>query len=203
MEQQAIKVLYLDDEAINLTGFKATFRRFYEIHTATTAQEAIEILASKEIHLIMIDQRMPDVTGVEFLRMIKEDFPDPIKILVTGYIDLGDLLDDAVKNGDVYRCINKPWTETEIRIAIEEAYNTYRFKLGKRQELKAFKNELSDSLKAPIANLEGLLTLARNEIGDEQALNDYFEYMNKTLDNLKNRLNKLLEDRLVEQDKLD
>jgi len=196
MESPTIKILYLDDEVQNLTAFKATFRRYYEIYIASNASEAISILQEKEIHLVMIDQRMPDITGIEFLRIINEEFPDPIKILVTGYIDIGDLLDDAVKNGDVYRCLNKPWTETEIRIAVEEAFKTYNFKMNKNQELKSFKTEISNNIKAPLANLEGLITLAKHEIKDESALNDYFEYMNKTLDALKDRLNTLLEESL-------
>lgn len=196
MEVPTIKILYLDDEVQNLSAFKASFRRYYEIHIASNAAEAISILQEKEIHLVMIDQRMPDITGVQFLRIINEDFPEPIKILVTGYIDIGDLLDDAVKNGDVYRCINKPWTETDIRITVEEAYKTYNFKKRKNQELKTFKTELFNNIKAPLANLEGLITLAKHEIRDENALNDYFEYMNKALDSLKERLNSLLEERL-------
>lgn len=198
MEKLPIKILYLDDEVENLVGFKANFRRYYEIHTALTVKEALTILAKQEIHLIMIDQGMPEISGLEFLQLINEDFPHTMRVLVTAHINHEDFLDIAIGSANVYRCISKPWTENDMRIAIEDAFKIYCFKKEKEQELLVFKSDLSNSLKAPVANLEGLLALARIEIKDEYALNSYFEYMTKSVEALKRELTISLESRIVE-----
>src|SRR5690349_20899166 len=107
-----IGILYVDDEVNNLTAFKATFRSSYNIFTAQSAEEGIKLLEEKidQIQLIITDQRMPGMTGVEFLASIVEKYPEPIRILLTGYSDIHAVV-DAVNKGQIYYYISKPWEE--------------------------------------------------------------------------------------------
>jgi len=132
-----INVLYIDDEVNNLTAFKATYRRIYNIYTAESAKEGRDILDKNDIEIILTDQRMPDVTGVEFLQSIIEVHPDPIRILVTGYSDITAVI-DAVNKGQVYRYISKPWDNDYLKITIDKAFETYSL----RKQNKILTNDL-------------------------------------------------------------
>ncbi len=124
MEIEKIKILYIDDEVNNLSAFKANFRKIYEVYTAESAAEGRKILESTEIEIILTDQRMPDMTGVEFLESIIGEFPNPIRILLTGYTDMEALV-DAVNKGQIYRYLNKPWNEEELKMFINQAFEIY------------------------------------------------------------------------------
>ncbi|EDM36539.1 two-component response regulator [Pedobacter sp. BAL39] len=124
MEDQLINILYVDDEVHNLNAFKASFRRVFNVFTAESAKDALPILAQEEIHIIITDQRMPQMTGVEFLESILTIYPEPIRILLTGYADIAAVI-DAINKGQVYLYVTKPWQEDELRIYIEKAFEIF------------------------------------------------------------------------------
>lgn len=125
MADKMISILYIDDELNNLQSFKATFRLKYEIHIAISGMEAKEILKNNpQIEIIITDQRMPNMTGVEFLESIIEEYPDPIRMLITGYADINAVI-DAVNKGKIFHYMAKPWVEEEIIKAIEVAHELY------------------------------------------------------------------------------
>lgn len=119
-----ITVLYVDDEENNLFSFKATFRMKYEVLTAVSAKEALTILSTKPVHVIISDQRMPEMTGVEFFEIVLEKFPDPIRVLLTGYTDMSAVV-DAINKGKIYHYLDKPWNEEELDLTINRAYEKY------------------------------------------------------------------------------
>lgn len=133
--KKKINVLYVDDEIENLTSFKATFRRNYNIFTATSAKEGGQILAKNEIEIILTDQRMPEKTGVEFLESIIEKYPDPIRILVTGYSDI-DAVISAVNKGQIYKYIQKPWETDYMKNLIDKAYEVYSLRKENKELMK-------------------------------------------------------------------
>jgi response regulator RpfG family c-di-GMP phosphodiesterase len=133
VEDVKINVLYIDDEVNNLTAFKATYRRIYNIYTAESAKEGRAILDLNDIEIILTDQRMPSVTGVEFLQSIIKDYPDPIRILVTGYSDISAVI-DAVNKGQIYRYVAKPWDNDDLKITIDKAFEIYSLR-KKNKEL--------------------------------------------------------------------
>lgn len=120
-----INILYVDDEVNNLISFKATFRLKFKIFTAESGKEAIKILDENDIHIIITDQRMPEMTGVEFLVSILEKHPDPMRILLTGYADLNAVI-DAVNKGKIYHYLSKPWNEEELEKTILQAFEIYK-----------------------------------------------------------------------------
>lgn len=127
METKKINVLYIDDELDNLTSFKATFRRNFNITTAESADAAMPILESETIHVILSDQRMPKMTGIEFFEQIQIIHPLPIRILMTGYTDINAVI-DAINRGHVYKYLTKPWNEEDVKIFVEKAFEVYRLR---------------------------------------------------------------------------
>lgn len=127
MHERAINVLYIDDEPHNLTAFKAAFRRDYNIYLAESAEEGKQILDKHHIHVILSDQRMPGVTGIEFFQSILNTHPEPIRILITGYTDVNAVI-DAINLGQVYKYLTKPWNENDIRIFIDKAFEVFRLR---------------------------------------------------------------------------
>jgi len=122
---EKINILYVDDEVNNLISFKALLRMKYNVLTAESAKEAIKILEQNDIQIIITDQRMPEMTGVEFLETILDKHPEPVRILLTGYADLNAVV-DAVNKGKIFHYLSKPWNEEELEQTIEKAYAIYR-----------------------------------------------------------------------------
>ncbi len=124
-DRARIKVLYVDDELSNLNSFKAAFRRDFEVFVASTAAEGLQILMKNKIQVILSDQRMPEISGVEFLENAFHLQPGVPRIIVTGYTDAEDLI-AAINKAHVFRFIRKPWTQEEISETIFDAFVTYR-----------------------------------------------------------------------------
>lgn len=140
MSDKKINILYVDDEMNNLVSFKATFRIKYNVMTAISGEEAISILDKNEINVIITDQRMPNMTGVEFLESILDRHSDPMRILLTGYADMNAVI-DAVNKGKIFHYLSKPWNEEELDMTIKRAYEVYK----QRQEEKELNEKLTTS----------------------------------------------------------
>jgi phosphoserine phosphatase RsbU/P len=131
-------ILYIDDEEHNLISFKSTFRREYNIHVATSGLLGLEIMEQNEINLVITDQRMPQMTGVEFLEKIKRLYPDCIRMIMTGFSDL-DAIIQAINKGNIYRYISKPWNRAELKITIDSAFEVYDLKLQNKNLIEDLK----------------------------------------------------------------
>ncbi len=113
-------ILFVDDEERILNSLRSLFRSSYDVETATGGDDALKILQGKRIHLMVSDQRMPGMVGVELLRQAKVLSPFTVRILLTGYSDLVAMV-GSVNDGEVYRFINKPWNQNELMATINEA----------------------------------------------------------------------------------
>jgi len=130
-EEVIINVLYVDDEENNLEAFKASFRRYFNIFTATSVDAGKEVLKEHEIQILITDQRMPGALGTDLLAQAVQDYPDQIRILLTGYSDM-EAIKDAINRGQIYQYIQKPWNDDQLKKIIENAYHIYALK--KRQK---------------------------------------------------------------------
>jgi len=148
MTDNKINILYVDDEVNNLTSFKAMFRVKYNVFTAISADDAMKIMETQPIEIIVTDQRMPNMTGVEFLEKVLEKYPEPMRILLTGYADMNAVI-DAVNKGKIFHYLSKPWNEEELDGTIQRAYDVYK----QAQEMK----NLSEKLIVSNDQLEFLL----------------------------------------------
>lgn len=136
IEPEKLKLMVVDDELDNLELLHRTFRRDFQVFKATDAMNALEILDREgEMAVIISDQRMPEMKGTEFLSLTVERFPDTIRILLTGFTDVEDLV-DAINSGQVFKYITKPWKPDRLKIVVEQAADTYRVVKNRTQELR-------------------------------------------------------------------
>ena len=133
MAEETIRVLYLDDEEANLFSFKAAFRREFEVHTCLEPHQAVRLLDEHDFHVVLSDQRMPRISGVEFFELIMPDHPDVSRVLVTGYADT-DAVVDAINEGQVYRFVSKPWNEEELRNVIRSGFYLNRSRVQNAEQ---------------------------------------------------------------------
>ena len=117
-------ILVVDDEPEMLYSLKNLLRRDYDITTARSGEEGMKILEEREIHIVMTDQRMPAMTGVEMLRRMKSEHPGAMRLIFTGYADVKTVI-DAINQGNVFRYITKPWDPEELLKALGEAGERY------------------------------------------------------------------------------
>lgn len=133
--KQKPKMLVVDDEPDNLDLLYRTFRRDFRVFKAHSGIDALEVLANEgEVAVIISDQRMPEMKGTEFLSKTVPDFPDTVRIILTGFTDVEDLV-DAINSGQVYKYITKPWDPNELKIVVDRAAETYDILKQRNQEL--------------------------------------------------------------------
>ncbi|MBN2262916.1 MAG: response regulator [Prolixibacteraceae bacterium] len=145
-------ILYVDDEESNLRIFKNTFRRDYNILTATSGVEGLKLLDNEHVDLILTDQRMPGMTGVDFLKKAIHKYPELNRILVTAYSDY-DILRHAVNELKIFQYVEKPWKQDDIKVTIDSALEIHRLRIENQRltstlmqnnnELKRINEELS------------------------------------------------------------
>jgi Nif-specific regulatory protein len=120
-------ILIVDDEEDNLDAFRFNFRRTFSILQAGGGPEALEILADNDVAVIVTDQRMPKMTGLELLEEAKKVRPDAVGIILTAFTDV-DVLIEAINLGTIYRYITKPWDAKEVRGTLSHAIERYHLK---------------------------------------------------------------------------
>lgn len=151
IDRREFPILYVDDEKENLRAFELTFRREYEVHTAESGREALEIINSHPIAVVLSDHRMPEMTGTELLNRVRTLDPRTIRLLVTAYGD-AETLADAVNNGSIYRYIPKPWNLDEMRQVLSQAVDLYALEsereslLSELTTLRSVSHELAAEL---------------------------------------------------------
>jgi len=148
MSEKKINILFVDDEENNLISFRAVFRLRYHVLTALDTVKAMEILDAEPVEIIITDQRMPNVTGTEFLGKVLEKHPEPMRVLLTGYTDVNAVI-EAVNKGKIFQYLTKPWNEEELDKTIKRAYEVYQA----NQNIK----EMNDKLAVSNGQLEFLL----------------------------------------------
>jgi len=118
-------LLLLDDEDNVLRSLVRLFRRDgYKVLTANTVREAFDLLASNSVQVIVSDQRMPDMSGTEFLAKVRDLYPDTVRMVLSGYTDLATIT-EAINRGAIYRFLTKPWNDDELRGHIEAAFRSH------------------------------------------------------------------------------
>lgn len=139
MGQQAedkLRLLVVDDETDNLDLLYRTFRRDFEVIRANSAISALQILEQYgEMAIVISDQRMPEMLGTEFLSRTVDRYPDTIRIVLTGYTDVEDLV-EAINAGKVFKYITKPWHPNELQAVVQQAAETYRVLKQRTQDLQ-------------------------------------------------------------------
>jgi signal transduction histidine kinase len=169
-------LLVVDDEPDVVQSVQDLLRLDYRVLGATSAVEGMRLLEDSEVHIVMTDQRMPGMTGVEFLTKVRGEHPEAIRLLFTGYADIRAVI-DAINQGNVFRYITKPWDPEELQSVIKQAAEQYDLLVERKRllaELQAKNRELeranqlkdafikvaSHELRTPLTILQGLTELA-------------------------------------------
>ncbi|MBN3896071.1 MAG: response regulator [Nostoc sp. NOS(2021)] len=131
-----LKILVVDDEPDNLDLLYRTFRRDFNVLKADSGVNALQVLAAEgEVAVIISDQRMPEMKGTEFLSKTVPQFPDTVRIILTGFTDIEDLV-EAINAGQVYKYITKPWDPGELKAVVQRAAETYDLLKQRTEELR-------------------------------------------------------------------
>ena len=127
MNRQPEPLLIVDDEKPILDTISRTLRKYpFQLATALSAQQAMELMEEKQLRpkVVISDQRMPGISGVEFLTWVREHYPEIVRVLLTGYGDL-EIAKQAINQGGIYRYLEKPWDEEELVQTVQEGVNLY------------------------------------------------------------------------------
>jgi response regulator RpfG family c-di-GMP phosphodiesterase len=149
------KILTVDDEAANLRLLERLFRRQYEVVGATSGAEALELLRVHDVALIISDQRMPGMTGIEFLKRAAAMRPHTVRIILTGYTDVNALV-EAINSGVVYKYVTKPWMNEDLQQTVSRALQHYET-IKTQHELRLQNERLQLRLKATRESFVGVV----------------------------------------------
>lgn len=175
------KILVVDDEPDNLDLLYRTFRRDYKVVRSDSGLEALDRLAEEsDIAIIISDQRMPQMSGTELLKIAAKDYPNAMRIMLTGYTDVEDLV-DAINEGKVYKYVTKPWDATELKSIVEQALETHNL-------LRIRTRELSQSLRR-----ESLLNSVVNTIRNRRYDNPNASPLRDVLQSIVNTVGEVME----------
>ena len=164
MESSEHTVLCVDDERNILNAIRRLVRKEnYRLLTAGNGPEGLEVLSQNEVHVVISDQRMPGMNGTEFLKQVKELYPDIIRIILTGYTDV-DSITEAINEGSVYKFFLKPWNDHNLKLEVRQALEQYDLVqtnkrlhekvLAQNQELKDINESLEDTVVERTQSLE-------------------------------------------------
>lgn len=142
MENVLHPILLVDDEKDNLEALQRLLRGLFQVTAVQSPTEALQLLPQQNFHVIVSDQRMPSLSGVEFLEKAKKLSPHSTRILLTGYTDIESVI-DAINRGHIYRYISKPWDPVEFKLILQQADEAYLIRKQLEEKNIALQNSLS------------------------------------------------------------
>ena len=136
-------ILCVDDEPNILSSLRRLFRaRGYQILVAQSGQEGLEILKTEAVDLVISDMRMPEMDGAQFLELVRQQHPDCIRILLTGYSEVHSII-AAINRGEIHRYISKPWDENDILLVVKQAMER-KYLLDEKNRLERLTQQQND-----------------------------------------------------------
>lgn len=149
-------ILFVDDEINVLNALKRLFRKEgYQILTTSSGTDALKLLQEHPVHLIISDQRMPEMSGTELMAKVKSLYPDLIRIILTGYTDV-DTITESVNQGNIYKFFLKPWNDQTLLLEVRQALEQYDL-LQANKALHKQVLEQNEAFRQINENLEGLI----------------------------------------------
>lgn len=163
MQKTPATILFVDDEANILSSLKRLFRPLgYHIFTAEGGAQGLEIMARESVDLVVSDMRMPEMNGAQFLEKVRERWPDTVRILLTGYAEIGATI-DAINKGQIYRYVSKPWDDNDITLIVKHALQQKMLE-HEKQRLEELTQKQNDELKDLNAHLEEKVLARTSEL---------------------------------------
>lgn len=184
MSTPSVSVLYVDDEPNNLTVFVAAFRRYYTVYTARSATEGLAILKQHPVQVVLADQLMPDMSGIQFLETVMAENPYIIRMILTGFADMDKII-EGIYSGKVYRYITKPWDEQELKVTLDAAVKSFQLARQSREKIQDLEHKLLKQER--LATLGMLIASIAHEI------NNPINFITSNIKSLKTDISDLLE----------
>ncbi|MCL5062778.1 MAG: response regulator [Nitrospiraceae bacterium] len=157
-------ILIVDDEPNVISALTRVFiDEPYRIYSANSAPKAMEILKKHSIKVVISDERMPEISGSEFLSMVREQFPNIIRIMLTGHASIDSAM-KAINEGEIYRFFTKPWNDMDIRFAVKAAIDKYNLEEENRRLLDIIRQQALN-IKLLERQFPGISQLDRDENG--------------------------------------
>jgi signal transduction histidine kinase len=193
-------ILYIDDEIENLRGFQFLFKSHYNIFLAQTADEGFEHLKKNKIKLILADQRMPKMTGVDFFEIASTMYPDVIRIVLTGYSDIEAII-KAINKGKIFKYVTKPWDKDELKLIIDNALWSYNITEENKNLIQSLK-EANQNLENKVKERTEEILRQKKEIEEQRDLakqqRDQIAIQNGELEIHRTQLEKLVHERTID-----
>lgn len=159
------KILLVDDESHVLSALNRALQdEPYQIVTETSAERAMEVMKKHFFKVVISDERMIGMQGSEFLALVKENYPETLRILLTGHATL-DAAMKAVNEGEIYRFFTKPWDDTEIKFAVRSAIEKHDLEEEKRRLLSTIKSQ-SLEIKVLEKRFPGISRVEKDSVGN-------------------------------------
>jgi two-component system response regulator HupR/HoxA len=155
-------VLVVDDEIRSQEALRRTLEEDFEVHTASSAAEARAIMERETVHIVLTDQRMPEVSGVEFLKQVREQWPDTVRLIISGYTDSEDII-AGINEAGIYQYLLKPWHPEQLLLTLKRAAELQRLEQENRRlalELRAAEPALRRQVEATRARVKKAFDLA-------------------------------------------
>jgi signal transduction histidine kinase len=209
-------ILVVDDEPDVVRSLQDLLRLDYRVLGATRAADGLKLLEENDVHVVMTDQRMPGMTGVEFLGRVRDGHPDAVRLIFTGYADIKAVI-DAINHGQVYAYITKPWDPDHLQTVLHQAAEQYELRAERKRLLEELQaknreleqanvelrraNELKDAfirvasheLRTPLMILLGMTDLAQKAPGTEKPLAGWLASIRKASTRLQRLVDQLVE----------
>jgi signal transduction histidine kinase len=200
-------ILYIDDEVENLRGFQFLFKKNYNIYIAVSAEEGFTILKKNKIKLVIADQRMPKMSGVDFFEIASKMYPDIIRIILTGYSDIEAII-KAINKGKIFKYVTKPWDKDELKLIIDNALWSYNIAAENKnlilslKEANAKLEEANQTLENKVKDRTKEILKQKNEIVKQRDLaksqKDQITIQNEELTKHRNKLEILVQERTID-----
>jgi signal transduction histidine kinase len=203
-------ILFVDDEDLALETVRNQFKRHFTVHLAHSGEEALNLLKQNPVAVVIADQRMPRMNGVELLQRVRQDHPETVRMLITAYTDM-EVVVEAINAGNVYRYISKPYNEDELRHAIQdgiekvyllkererlyqEQVETMR-RLSRANRLTAVGTlaaSLAHEINNPLTAITTFLQMLPEKLQDPERDRHYFEQFHKVVLEETGRIHRLV-----------
>ncbi len=214
-------LLVVDDEPDLVDSVRDLLRTDYNVLVATKASEGLRIMEHERVQIVMSDQRMPEMTGVEMLSKIRQHFPETVRLLFTAFVDL-EVVINAINQGSVYRYISKPWETSELKSTLRQAYEFYQLQAERRSLLeelqtknaqlvaanvelqrgnemkKAFIKVASHELRTPLTVLLGYADLLHESTSDQPKVQAWSKGIHQSAQRLNGRVDQIVKLMLAE-----
>ena len=202
-------LLIIDDEVQITQSLQRLFRRKYNVYIANNGKDAYDILLKTDINVIISDQRMPEMTGIQFFTKIKDEFPNAIRLILTAYTDVEEII-SAINDGNIFRYIKKPWNPIEIEAIVKESFDKYNLIAENSQLIKdlvtakekaeegdklktAFLNNISHEIRTPLNVISGFSEIVANLNERSVKLTDYSQRIIANSNKLINKVSDIIE----------